>query len=304
MLQFNVRRLTQSSSELDFAAARPATGGSSGLGQFRGQFALRPFGFHHAELRKFQRRSVQGFRLYAQDTYRLSSKLTLNYGLRYDIDLPASEALVASPWWIPHSPTPMPEISLGLTPIWIWRRTKRTEASTGHLSQGFRPAAGICVQHQQQTVIRGGYGIYYEALKEGSFADQDGLGFSTARLLPRLTADHPDRQWHHAYLPPTGPLPGWAKRNGGVIYVPANSGGPRTFNLESRHPAASHQYLMVSVAYVGSKGTHLPALNIIPNQTNPSMLPFLSTFSTELTVNSSCLAGAHLRPQCPGALPR
>jgi len=44
--------------------------------------------------------------------------------------------------------------------------------------------------------------------------------------------------------------------------------------------------LMVSVAYVGSKGTHLPALNIIPNQVNPSFL----SLGSELTMPASCLA--------------
>jgi hypothetical protein len=39
------------------------------------------------------------------------------------------------------------------------------------------------------------------------------------------------------------------------------------------------------VAYVGSKGTHLPALNIIPNQVNPKFL----ALGNDLAMNSSCL---------------
>jgi hypothetical protein len=43
--------------------------------------------------------------------------------------------------------------------------------------------------------------------------------------------------------------------------------------------------LFVSVAYVGSKGTHLPALNIIPNQVNPTFL----SLGNDLSMDISCL---------------
>ncbi len=52
--------------------------------------------------------------------------------------------------------------------------------------------------------------------------------------------------------------------------------------------------MVLSVAYVGSKGTHLPALNIIPNQVNPSFL----TLGNELTMNASCLTD----DSCPNAI--
>jgi hypothetical protein len=51
--------------------------------------------------------------------------------------------------------------------------------------------------------------------------------------------------------------------------------------------------LQVSVAYVGTKGTHLPALNIIPNQVNPQYL----TLGNELILPTSCLTDG----TCPNA---
>src|SRR5947209_11380004 len=39
------------------------------------------------------------------------------------------------------------------------------------------PRLGFAYSVNSKTVLRGGYGIFYEPLKEGSFADQDGLGF-------------------------------------------------------------------------------------------------------------------------------
>jgi hypothetical protein len=137
--------------------------------------------------------------------------------------------------------------------------------------------------------VRGGYGIYYEALKEGSFADQDGLGFFNRQTV-NVTNGGPtqiDNGVTHIF-PASGPFtPGAQNNQNGVILVPANSGRPadiQTWNIDIQRQVMNN--LMVSVAYVGSKGTHLPALNIIPNQVNPSFL----TLGSELTMPSSCLA--------------
>src|SRR5207253_8035694 len=81
----------------------------------------------------------------------------------------------------------------------------------------------------------------------------------------------------------------------GVIYVAANSGRPadiQTWNLDVQRQLMSN--LALSVAYVGSKGTHLPALDIIPNQVNPSFL----SLGSELTMNATCLSNNG----CPKAI--
>ena len=80
-----------------------------------------------------------------------------------------------------------------------------------------------------------------------------------------------------------------------MILIPRNSGRPgdvQSWNLDVQRQITKN--LQVSVAYVGSKGTHLPALNIIPNQVNPAQL----SLGSELTMDSSCLAAA----TCPNAI--
>lgn len=309
MLQFNVRRLTTASGEFDFAAAQTSsTGGASGFGG--NSVASSLFGLSDTTTLNYGNFSgvrYKDFALYAQDTYRLSSKLTLNYGLRYDIDLPASEAFDRFSMVDPTLPNPNAGNILGAYTYFgsgAGRNGRKRPQDIYH--KAFGPRLGFAYSINSKTVVRGGYGIYYEALKEGSFADQDGLGFFNRQSVTPTNGGPTqiDNGITHIF-PPSGPFtPGGQNGNGGVIYVPANSGRPadiQTWNLDIQRQVTNN--LMVSVAYVGSKGTHLPALNIIPNQTNPSMLPFLSTFSTELTVNSSCLAGAPSpAPQCPGAI--
>jgi hypothetical protein len=77
--------------------------------------------------------------------------------------------------------------------------------------------------------------------------------------------------------------------------VPRNSGRPadiQTWNLDIQRQITTN--LVLSVAYVGTKGTHLPALNIIPNQVNPSFL----SLGNELGMNATCLSNNG----CPKAI--
>jgi hypothetical protein len=97
-------------------------------------------------------------------------------------------------------------------------------------------------------------------------------------------------------FPDSGPFtPDGQNGSNGVITVPANTGRPadiQTWNLDIQRQITSN--LFVSVAYVGSKGTHLPALNIIPNQTNPTYL----SLGSDLSMDASCLGLG----TCPNAI--
>jgi hypothetical protein len=156
---------------------------------------------------------------------------------------------------------------------------------------------GFAYSINEKTVLRGGYGIFYQPLKEGSFADQDGLGFFNIENLSvgNGAPFQIDNGFPHIQ-PPSGPLtPEGQNGNGGVILIPRDSGRPadiQSWNLDVQRQITKN--LRASVAYVGSKGTHLPALNIIPNQVDPRNL----SLGSELTMDSSCLAAG----TCPNAI--
>jgi Carboxypeptidase regulatory-like domain/TonB dependent receptor len=292
MLQFNVRRLTQASGEFDFSSAQTSsTGDASGLGGYSVASSL--FGLSDTTTLNYGNFSgvrYKDFALYAQDSYKFNSKLTLNYGLRYDIDLPASEAFDRFSAVDPKLPNPDAGNILGAYTYFgsgAGRNGQKRPQDVYH--KAFGPRLGFAYSINDKTVIRGGYGIFYESMKEGSFADQDGLGFFNRQTV-NVTNGGPtqiDDGVTHIF-PASGPLtPGAQNDQNGVILVPANTGRPadiQTWNLDIQRQVLNN--LMVSVAYVGSKGTHLPALNIIPNQVNPSFL----SLGGELTMPSSCLA--------------
>lgn len=297
MLQFNVRRLTQSSGEFDFDPAQTSNG-ATGNGN---AVASSLFGLvNQASLNygAFSGVRYKDFYFFAEDSYKLTPRLTLNYGLRYDLDVPASEAFDRFSAVDPTLPNPGAGNIPGAYTYFgsgAGRNGRKRPQDT--YTKAFGPRLGFAYSINSKTVVRGGYGIFYEPLKEGSFADQDGLGFfnketlTTANVAPfQIDGGVPH------LLPPTGPFtPEGQNGNSGVILVPRNSGRPadiQTWNLDIQRQITTN--LIVSVAYVGTKGTHLPALNIIPNQVNPSFL----SLGSELRMNASCLANN----TCPNAI--
>src|SRR5438094_634165 len=292
MLQFNVRRLTQGSGEFDFSPAQTSsTGTATGVGGDAVASSL--FGLSDTTTLNYGAFSgvrYKDFSFYGQDSYNFSSRLTLNYGLRYDLDLPATEAFNRFSAVDPTLPNPGAGNILGAY-TYFGTGTGRNEGKrpqdTYH--KAFGPRVGFAYSINSKTVLRGGYGIFYEALKEGSFADQDGLGFFNKQTVTVASGGPTqiDNGVPHL-LPLTGPFtPEGQNGNGGVILVPRNSGRPadiQTWNLDIQRQITTN--LVVSVAYVGSKGTNLPALNIIPNQVSPSFL----SLGNELGLNATCLS--------------
>jgi TonB dependent receptor len=307
-LQFNTRRLTQSSGEFHFQSDETSLNGAGGNAVASALFGLVNNGTlnygHTIGIR------YKSYSFFAQDTYKITSRLTLNYGLRYDLDLPARESQDRFSQVDPTLPNPGAGNILGAYTYYgkgPGRNGKTRLQDT--FKKAFGPRVGFAYSINDKTVLRGGYGIFYQPLKEGSFADQDALGFFNIENLSVGNGGpfQIDNGFPHIQ-PPSGPFtPEGQNGNGGVILIPRNSGRPgdiQSWNLDVQRQITKN--LQVSVAYVGSKGTHLPALNIIPNQTNPSQLPFFATFANDLGKQAICLtpAGPTLPPddQCPAAI--
>ncbi len=297
LMQFNVRRLTSSSGNFTFA---PNETGLPSVANTGDAVASALFGLVHQSLLNYGAFSGVRYKnnaIYAQDSFRVRPHLTLNYGLRYDLDIPATEAFNRFSDVDPTLANPgAGNIPGAYTYFGAGPGRNGRKRPQDVYAKDFAPRVGFAYGINDKTVIRGGYGIYYEPLKEGSFADQDSLGFFNQETLqvgngaPYLI----DNGVPHT-IPPTGPLtPQGQNGNSGVILVPPDvkPGQIQNWNLDVQRQISKN--LLVSVAYVGSKGTYLPALNIIPNQVNPSYL----SLGDELTMNVSCLTAG----TCPTAI--
>jgi Carboxypeptidase regulatory-like domain/TonB dependent receptor len=296
MLQFNVRRLTQSSGEFDFNAAETSLNGVGGDPVASSLFGL--VNTSTLNYGAFSGVRYKDYSFYAQDTYKLRPRLTLNYGLRYDYDLPATEAFDRFSSVDPTLANPGAGGILGAYTYFGTGpgRNGQTRPQDTY-KKAFGPRVGFAYSINDKTVFRGGYGIFYEPLKEGSFADQDGLGFFNRQTItPTNGGPIQIDNGVTRIFPASGPFtPDGQNGSNGVILVPASSGRPadiQTWNLDIQRQITTN--MVISVAYVGSKGTHLPALNIIPNQVNPSFL----SLGNELTMNVTCLTSG----TCPNAV--
>jgi Carboxypeptidase regulatory-like domain len=296
MLQFNVRRLTQASGEFDFNSQETSLNGAGG-----DPLASALFGLVNTSTLNYGAFSgvrYKNLSFYAQDSYKLRSRLTLNYGLRYDFDLPAKEAFDRFSDVDPTLPNPA---AGGIPGAYTYfgggaGRNSRSRPQDIY-KKAFGPRVGFAYSINDKTVFRGGYGIFYQPLKEGSFADQDGLGFFNKQTIsPTNGGPIQIDNGVTRILPDSGPFtPDGQNGNNSVLLVPRNSGRPadiQTWNLDIQRQITNN--MIVSIAYVGSKGTHLPALNIIPNQVNPSFL----SLGNDLTMKASCLTLG----TCPNAI--
>jgi hypothetical protein len=295
-LQFNVRRLTQASGEFDFNAQETSLNGIGGDPVASALFGL--VNTSTLAYGAFSGVRYKDYSLYAQDTYKVRPRLTLNYGLRYDIDVPATEAFDRFSAIDPTLSNPGAGGILGAYTYFGTGQGRNGQTRPQDIyTKAFGPRVGFAYSINDKTVFRGGYGIFYEPLKEGSFADQDGLGFFNRQTI-NLTNGGPIQIDNGVtrVFPPSGPFtPDGQNGSNGVILIPANSGRPadiQTWNLDIQRQITAN--MMVSIAYVGSKGTHLPALNIIPNQVNPSFL----SLGPDLTMDASCLTLG----TCPAAI--
>jgi len=111
--------------------------------------------------------------VFVDDTFRVTNKLTLNLGLRWQVDGPFSERHDRITWFDANErnivqPTPISTIA-GLVPALPVRgdvefvnsatRSSRNGINTNW--KEFQPRVGFAYRLTNRTVIRGGYGIFF-----------------------------------------------------------------------------------------------------------------------------------------------
>lgn len=213
------------------------------------------------------------YAFFVQDDYKMTPKLTLNLGMRYDIQKPRFEVANRFATFDPTLPNPGAGGRLGA--IRFASDEQRTFADTDW--RQFGPRFGLAYSLNNRTVLRGGYGIYYSA---GGAAIANGhlLGFLMGYVSPNSVVGVDGGVTPAFYLDqgfptdrfPRPPFISSTIINGGVPYYMADRDGHgpyfQNWNLNIQREIPGH--IVVDMAYVGSKGTRLGS-NLSPENQLP-----------------------------------
>jgi len=245
--------------------------------------------------------------VYFQDDFRVTSRLTLNLGLRYEMDWPVTERynrLVAAYDYADPSPlqaqaklnyakNPIPELPAsafsamgGLS--YVGQNGSGRSPYKGNYGE-IMPRIGLAYQLAPKTVFRAGYGIYFDTLGVDRFIPiQTGFSQSTpiqptqdngVSYIATLSNPFPN-----GLLAPLGASGGLSTNLGQAISV----FDPHLKPPYSQRWSAGLQHFLpgqflVDVSYVGNRSTHLGVTRNI----NATPAQYLSTspFRDTTTIN-------------------
>ena len=204
---------------------------------------------------------------YAQDDWRLGSRLTLNLGVRYDIDVPRTERYNRMNYFDPDARSPLadvvpafPDLRGGVVFVGVDGRSRyQYNWDTNNIA----PRLGLSYQVDPKTVVRAGYSHIYGPSNQGAQGTVGPFGFRTENLwvttidgiTPLNTLRNP---YPNGFQPSPGASQGLLTQAGANLQAPLrDTPSPWTIqynvNVQRELPWA----LFVEVAYVGTRGYDL-----------------------------------------------
>ncbi len=123
------------------------------------------------------------FAAFVQDDWKVTRKLTLNLGLRWDLDIPRTERYNRMETFDPYIPSPLAAqtgiagLRGGTVFVGVNGNSRQQFDPQWH---NFNPRFGFAYEATPNTVIRGGYGIFYAASLRIANATIGNEGFSAS----------------------------------------------------------------------------------------------------------------------------
>ncbi len=204
---------------------------------------------------------------FVQDDWKVSRKLTLNLGLRWDLDIPRTERFDRLETFDPLAPSPLAGPSGiaglhgGIVFAGVNGRSRRQFDPEWH---NFNPRFGYAFQASRNTVLRGGAGVFYAPTLRGAGATVGSTGYGATTNY----AGSPDGLTPAVYLSnpfPTGLNLSAGNSQGLLTGIGSSFETPLTgdkkvpytvswsFDVQRQLPGG----ILIDAAYVGNHGVHL-----------------------------------------------
>ena len=237
------------------------------------------------------------------DTWNATSKLTLNYGLRWDYYSPSTEKYDRLAFFDPNGVNPSAGGRLGSL---AYAGTSWGEASYGarypeeDFYGGFAPRLGLTYALNTKTLIRAGWGIFYDRAFYpgwGAGMAQDGFN-SNVSFSSSLNGVQPafniQNGFPQDYTPP--PFITADYRNGSSLtYRPLDGNErPRSQQWNLTIDREITPGFTLGLAYVGSHGERVPSSNDPLNVLDPSYLSLGDRLNDEFQPGQALLNGVPL----------
>jgi hypothetical protein len=307
--EFNTDVLTNTSGAFNFTSGQTSISSDSNSGFGYASFYLGAASSGIIALPEVVGWRVKYYAGFVQDDWKVSSKLTANLGFRYEIPTPVSEANGKESFVDPTLPNPgagnLPGayVFLGSGP---GRLGTNTWQNTFHNS--FGPRVGFAYQLRPGTVVRSGYGIYYQNLKVNGYGEGDSQGFFGTYNYPSpVTPQTPAVVLSQitAYPGPTPPFIDPTVMNNQepefILSKTARPGTTQTWTLDVEQQLPGK--FMLDVAYVGDHGDHVQAGMHDPNQGNPVDMALGTCLYQDITAQgpgTPCAGQATVASPYPG----
>jgi Carboxypeptidase regulatory-like domain/TonB-dependent Receptor Plug Domain len=263
-----------SSGSLAFSPLFTSNNGATDTGNALATFLLGEVNAGSVQISDRITTRAEYYAFYAQDDWRLTERLTLNYGVRYDLELPRREVNNRMNSFDATRVNPVSGTPGVVTFAGIDGAPERAFATDVN---NVGPRAGFAYRlgGSDRTVVRGGAGVFYGQTVDATIGDTASQGFSTqASFVVAQAATQSAfrlRDGFPAYArEPIGDGFG-AVRPGDKPYLAVsffnpNQKAPTSYqsNINLQHQLDSG--LMLEVGYIGNEGRHLTGPDFTLNQ--------------------------------------
>jgi hypothetical protein len=234
--------------------------------------------------------------LYVGDTFQANRKLTLNLGIRWDLQGNWTERYNRIVDYVPTATSPVSNTMAGVTnPVTgkpfgtingaftLVNTPQHPYRSAVPRGSDFSPRIGLAYQLNSKTVIRSGYGVFFLPVDiawdnhpHNLFINtytQPWLASIDNQLTPNNVLSNPF-PLPTGIIQPAGRNQAWINQQGPGLQAPVAStpyayAQQWNFNIQRELP----DNWLIDVAYAGAKGTHLPMHTQDLNQLTAANLP-------------------------------